>query len=140
MFNFSLSQRPNEKNSSIPIENPLLDQVDVLNDFDSLNEKIDSMDIITHHDNFMNNEYAGDSLDIIYEVESDKRPFSEISESKLSYISDKKNSLSNLGVNQENSLSQLSEEYKPFFFIKFFIFCLQFHSLFSKTELYNWRC
>ena len=47
MFNLQLSSRPNE-NETLSIENPILDQFDLLNDFENLNDKVDSLAIIFH--------------------------------------------------------------------------------------------
>ena len=100
MFNFHLSSRPNE-NLTIPIENPLLDQFDLLNDFSDFNEKIDSLAIISRENPFKNDD--PDNLGTIYEEDSGKKTL------KSSDISEIKTSFSNIPLKEENSLSQISE-------------------------------
>jgi len=101
MFNFQLSSRPNE-NQTVPIENPILDQFDLLNDFENLEEKVDSMAIISHELPFLKPD--PDNLDTIYEVDSEKKNISKSSE-----FSEVKTSFSNIPLKEENSLSQISE-------------------------------
>lgn len=103
MFNFQLSNRPNE-NDSIPIENPALDQFDLLNDFDNLDEKMDSLAIISHSPPFLQQSIEPNDLDTIMEVDSELR-----NKSKSSDISDIKTSFSNIALKEEHSLSQISE-------------------------------
>lgn len=111
MLNFQLSQRPNEEDDFLPIENPVLDQIDILNEFDNFDEKLNSFDIISHRNNFLNND-NNDILGVIYEVDSEKRTINDDinSKSKASQnFNTSKSSFSNIALKEENSLSQLSE-------------------------------
>lgn len=101
MFNYGLSCQPDEI-ESIEIENPPLDQFDLLNEFELLNEKRDSMAVITHESPKPQNLYT------IYEVESNAK---NLSKSEIS----EHTSFSNIAWKEENSLSRISE----FFFILF---------------------
>lgn len=133
MFNFQLSNRPNE-NISIPIENPILDQFDLINDFENFNEKIESLHIRSHENNFLPlNPDNLDNLDTIYEEESEKKTLKSSFES-----SEMKTTFSNIPLKEENSLSQISELY-----IKFHIFfnkIYQFYFLSRKKGIYHRGC
>ena len=99
MFNLQLSSRPYES-ETLSIENPILDQFDLLNDFENLNDKVDSLAIISH------GRKPETDLYTIYEVESDKKNIS-----KSSQLSEK-TSFSNFPLKEENSLSRISEYFE----------------------------
>ena len=95
MFNIHLSSRPNE-NETKPLENPILDQYDIINDFENFNEKLESVAILSHE-----NRYEQENLDTIFEEDSEKKTISKSSEIQSNF--------SNIPLKEENSMSQISE-------------------------------